>query len=229
MFRFDYDLMRWIPFERKVAYTQRHEYYIDDDDIPEGLENVVVEDIILTAEQKSRLEQMKHVEDIGMDSLINYVMGNEIQMDNAVMVEVDKQAKTRKALLSSIDVSKVPSETLIEAGLTKELEDTEYFTVGELIMDEGVLYKVLQSHDKQSNWKPKVATSLFAKVLTSLDGTPKEWVQPDSTNAYKIGDKVLYKGVIWTSKINANVTIPDGDVPYNRYWTDKQTDKVKNK
>lgn len=229
MFRYDNDLKQWTPFGKLVSYTTKYEYYTDDDYIDTSLPDLIVAEIMLTDEQKERLERVKHIEDMGIEALTKYVMTEELPIDNPVMVEVDKQAKTRKALLASIDVSKVPSETLIESGLTKEWEDTEYFTVGEPIMDEGVLYKVLQSHDKQSDWKPKIATSLFAKVLTSLDGTPKEWVQPNSTNAYNIGDKVLYKGVVWTSKINANVTIPDGDVPYNRYWTDKSTDKVKNK
>ena len=31
-------------------------------------------------------------------------------------------------------------------------------------------------------------------------------------------DRVIYKDKIWTSKIDANTTIPDGDEPYNRYW-----------
>ena len=48
------------------------------------------------------------------------------------------------------------------------------------------------------------------------------WVQPTGAhNAYDIGDKVLYpdeNGQVWVSKINANTTVPDGDVPWNRYW-----------
>jgi len=40
-------------------------------------------------------------------------------------------------------------------------------------------------------------------------------------HAYKIGEIVHYpdiNGQLWRSKINANTTKPDGDVPYNRYW-----------
>ena len=215
----------WKSYDKKVTYTETVTAYENDTAQFDGKTNLVITKNVLTNEELERLEVIRH-KDMALKDVIEYVKTGVAQ---GQVIEADKQARARKALLASIDVSKVPSETLIEAGLTKEWEDTEYFTVGEPIMDEGVLYKVLQGHDKQSDWKPNVATSLFAKVLTSPDGTPKAWVQPNSTNAYKIGDKVLYKGVIWTSKINANVTIPDGDVPYNRYWTDKQTDKVKNK
>jgi len=29
---------------------------------------------------------------------------------------------------------------------------------------------------------------------------------------------VQYDSQVWESKIDANTTVPDGDVPYNRYW-----------
>jgi len=35
-----------------------------------------------------------------------------------------------------------------------------------------------------------------------------EWEQPDSTNAYQIGDKVMYEGVIYESVIANNIWSP---------------------
>lgn len=221
MFRYDYELNRWVSFKRKASYTMRHEFYVDDDEIDPTLPDLEVEDIVLTDEQNARLEAVKHTEEVSSTDIAKYVMTDELPIDNPVMVEADKQARTRKAILSTIDVATIPPETLMESGLTKEWKDTEYFTAGEPITNEGSIYKVLQSHAKQSDWTPELAPSLFAPLLTSPTGEVLEWVQPDSTNAYNIGDKVLYKGVVWTSLIDSNVTIPDGDVPYNRYWTDK--------
>ena len=71
-----------------------------------------------------------------------------------------------------------------------------------------VLYKVLQDHTSQSTWTPTAAPSLFAKVLTSTDGTPQEWQQPDSTNGYKTGDRVIYNGKVYESLIDNNVWSP---------------------
>ena len=71
-----------------------------------------------------------------------------------------------------------------------------------------VLYKVLQDHTSQSTWTPTAAPSLFAKVLTSTTGEPQEWQQPDSTNAYKIGDRVIYNDKIYESTIDNNVWSP---------------------
>ena len=71
-----------------------------------------------------------------------------------------------------------------------------------------VLYKVLQAHTSQQGWTPIAAPSLFAKVLIPQPDIIPEWQQPDSTNAYQIGDRVQYNGKIWESTINNNVWAP---------------------
>lgn len=82
-------------------------------------------------------------------------------------------------------------------------------SVGEYMQYNDKLYKVLQAHTVQANWTPDVAPSLFAEVLTDPTGeTIKDWVQPDSTNAYMKGDKVRYEGVVYESLINQNVWSP---------------------
>ena len=82
------------------------------------------------------------------------------------------------------------------------------YKTGDRVQYSDVLYKVLQDHTSQSTWTPTDAPSLFAKVLTSTDGTPQEWQQPDSINAYKIGDRVIYNGKIYESLIDNNVWSP---------------------
>ena len=72
-----------------------------------------------------------------------------------------------------------------------------------------VLYKVLQSHITQADWNPEAAPSLFTKVLIPDENTISEWVQPDSTNPYKKGDKVLFNGKTYESLIDGNVWSPD--------------------
>lgn len=75
----------------------------------------------------------------------------------------------------------------------------------------GVLYKVLQDHTSQASWTPDAAPSLFAKVLVSEDGTPQEWQQPDSTNPYNKGDRVLFNGKTYESLIDGNVWSPSAN------------------
>ena len=73
---------------------------------------------------------------------------------------------------------------------------------------EGILYKCLQTHLAQSGWTPIAATSLWTKVLIPDENVIPEWEQPDSTNAYMIGDKVMFEGEIYESLINNNIWSP---------------------
>ena len=63
--------------------------------------------------------------------------------------------------------------------------------------------------------KTDKAVSLFAKILTDPNGAILPWVQPDSTNAYKKGDRVLFEGKIYESLIDNNVWSPSA---YPQGW-----------
>lgn len=73
---------------------------------------------------------------------------------------------------------------------------------------ENILYRCLQSHNSQESWTPSAAASLWAKVLIPDPNTIPEWEQPDSTNAYQIGDKVMFEGKTYESLINNNIWSP---------------------
>ncbi len=83
--------------------------------------------------------------------------------------------------------------------------------------EDGVLYSVLQSHISQPTLTPSGSPSLFAKVLTSEDGTILPWEQPDSTNGYSKDDKVTHNGQTWISLVNNNVWEP-GVVGTESVW-----------
>jgi len=83
------------------------------------------------------------------------------------------------------------------------------YTAGQKVQYDGVLYTVLQPHTSQETWSPAAAPSLFAKVLIPDPTVIPEWEQPDSTNAYKKGDKVRYNGVVYESLIDGNVWSPE--------------------
>ena len=81
--------------------------------------------------------------------------------------------------------------------------------VGEYIQYQDVLYKVLQAHTVQEAWTPTNAPTLFAKVLIDPTGeTILDWEQPDSTNPYMKGDKVIHNGKTYVCTIDNNVWEP---------------------
>ena len=83
------------------------------------------------------------------------------------------------------------------------------YLVGDRVRYNNILYKCLQNHAAQENWTPEAAPSLWARVLIPDPDVIPEWVQPDSTNPYQIGDKVTYNGQIYESTIANNVWAPD--------------------
>ena len=85
---------------------------------------------------------------------------------------------------------------------------TGHYVSGEKYQYNSVVYVVLQDHDGQSQWTPDISPSLFARVLSPDPTVIPEWVQPDSTNPYMIGDKVTHSGKTWESIIDNNVWEP---------------------
>lgn len=84
------------------------------------------------------------------------------------------------------------------------------YEVGKRILYNDVLYKVIQAHTSQAEWTPVAAPSLFAKVINeTIDGSIPEFEQPDSTNPYMKGDKVLFNGKVYESLIDNNVYSPE--------------------
>ena len=81
--------------------------------------------------------------------------------------------------------------------------DTVY-EVGNRVLYDETLYKVLQAHTSQATWTPDVSASLFAKVLIPDPEVIPEWEQPNSTNTYKIGNKVTHNGKTWVSIVDNN-------------------------
>lgn len=95
------------------------------------------------------------------------------------------------------------------------------YTLGDRVRFEGVLYKALQTHTSQELWTPVAAPSLWAEVLAGQDNTEVgEWQQPDSTNPYNRGDRVLFNGKVYESLIDGNVWSP---AAYPQSWQEVTT------
>ena len=82
-------------------------------------------------------------------------------------------------------------------------------TAGQRVRYGGALYKVLTDHFTQADWTPDNAPGLIAKGLTDpVGGMILAWVQPDSTNPYMIGDRVIHEGQTWICTVDNNVWVP---------------------
>ena len=82
------------------------------------------------------------------------------------------------------------------------------YAEGDRVSYNATLYRCLQPHTAQETWKPDVSPSLWAKVLIPDPDVIPAWEQPDSTNPYKMGDKVTHNGKTWESYSDNNVWEP---------------------
>lgn len=125
--------------------------------------------------------------------------------------------KYRKAILASSEV--LEDKTAIEVPMLfpRWAAGIELVAHTRICGDDGRLYTVLQDHTTQEDWKPSETPSLFARVLIPDPEVIPDWEQPDSTNAYKLGDKVRHNGKIWESLIDGNVWEP-GTVGTEALW-----------
>lgn len=99
------------------------------------------------------------------------------------------------------------------------------YEVGKRVLYNDILYKVIQAHTSQAGWTPVAAPSLFAKVINeTIDGSIPEFEQPDSTNPYMKGDRVIFNGKVYESLIDNNVYSPEA---YPAGWKEVTSDTVK--
>jgi hypothetical protein len=89
----------------------------------------------------------------------------------------------------------------------------EYFTYGENSTGDPQLYKVVQSHTSQEDWKPNEVASLYEPIGLDSEGH-SIWSKPSgSHDAYNKGDIVNYNGTLYKSLIDGNVYSPEEHAP----------------
>lgn len=122
----------------------------------------------------------------------------------------NSKAKMREIVnaIISIRESATDEQALNSIALYPEWKADVGYTVGQRVLYNSVLYKVLQAHTSQADWTPDVSHSLFAQILIPDENVIPEWVQPDSTNPYMKGDKVTHNEITYESLIDNNVWEP---------------------
>lgn len=138
------------------------------------------------------------------------------KLDNIVK-ELEKGIKTVfETFVLSKDLNKEQKENILNQykpyQIGKNYAENEKFTYKDKV------YEVIQAHTSQTTWLPDSTPALYKEYLNveikNQDGSKTEVVaefkQPTGAHdAYKKGDKVLFKGKIYKSKIDANTFSPE--------------------
>lgn len=85
----------------------------------------------------------------------------------------------------------------------------EMFTYGVNEVGDPQLYRVVQEHTSQEDWKPNETSSLYTPIGLNNEGYPI-WSKPTgSHDAYNIGDIVDFNGKLYKSLIDGNTYSPE--------------------
>lgn len=124
-------------------------------------------------------------------------------MGNLVDLAIKLRPLIEKAATSLEDV-----DALEAVQLFPQWNESTRYKEGDRVRFQNILYKCLLNHIAQPTWSPISAPSLWAKVLIPDSEVIPEWEQPDSTNAYQIGDKVMFAGKTYECVIANNIWSP---------------------
>ena len=124
---------------------------------------------------------------------------NKYQLEQAV-----------RARIAAVDtaLNKLSDEVAIEViPLFKQWEPNHTYTINERLRDNDKLYRVVQTHTSQEDWRPADVPALYTEI--AKPGEIPEWRQPTGAqDAYMTGDKVRYNDDIWQSTVDYNTWEP---------------------
>lgn len=85
----------------------------------------------------------------------------------------------------------------------------EFLTYGVNGVGDPQLYKVVQDHTSQADWRPDITPALYVAIGLDEQGYPV-WSKPTGAHdAYNAGDIVDYNGKLYESLIDGNVYSPE--------------------
>ena len=85
----------------------------------------------------------------------------------------------------------------------------EFLTYGVNSVGDPQLYKVVQAHTSQADWRPDIAPALYVAIGLDDQGYPV-WSQPTGAHdAYNTGDIVDYNGKLYESLMDGNIYSPE--------------------
>lgn len=123
------------------------------------------------------------------------------------MITIEKARQLRK-LIEQTAVNLTDEEALTGIELFPVWKEYGAYQTGDRVRYSDTLYKCLQDHTAQADWKPSEAVSLWVRVDDPSIEFP-EWKQPTGAHdAYPKDAKVSHKGKHWISDIEANVYEP---------------------
>lgn len=175
-------------------------------------------DFIIFLKGDKRNESDSLLIELGLNEIAREASPNiAIDKLDTIVEQLKKEIKTVfETFVLSKDLNKEQKENILNQykpyQIGKVYEENEKFTYKDKV------YEVIQAHTSQTTWLPEATPALYREYLNvkiqNQDGSKTEVVaefkQPTGAHdSYNKGDKVLFKGKIYKSKIDANTFSPE--------------------
>ena len=143
----------------------------------------------------------------GIEIPTNIMLGTESNMEQAseqlrkalqmfAQTLTDEQAMEISTVYPAYEVGRAYSVDEMLTYVTNDVGDPQ-------------LYRVVQAHTSQEDWKPDATPALYTPIGLNPQGYPK-WSRPTGAHdAYNTGDIVDYNGTLYKSLIDGNVWSPE--------------------
>ncbi len=146
-----------------------------------------------------------------VDKTIEELQAEREAVLDAIENDMDILAMKRLLRILTADILQsdtVTSEQLADlATIYPQYRIGKTYIAGEVFALDSDLFKVIQAHTSQADWKPASTPALYGKFTPP--GQVAQWVQPTGAHdAYNTGDRVLFNGKTYESLINANTWSP---------------------
>lgn len=119
-----------------------------------------------------------------------------------------ERAKQLRPLIEKASKSLSDEDAYSAPELFPRWEVGKAYVIDDRISYDSKLYKCVQSHTSQEDWKPDITPALWTEVPDPSQEWP-EWKQPvGAQDAYEKGAKVSHNDKHWISEYDANVWEP---------------------
>ena len=156
---------------------------------------------------------------------------NALEETKAIVAKQNEDLKGLIGIIYSGELTDEQRESINSIYPTWEV-DTDY-SEGDVVNYDNSLYKVVQAHTSQEEWKPTDTPAIYTPYLNVNVETDEgdveiisDFKQPQGTHdAYAKGTKVVFNGSVYESTIDSNVYSP---TDYPQGWTlveDKSTEE----
>lgn len=143
----------------------------------------------------------------GTKGIVNIVIGTDTEEMKAA--EQSRKALQMYAQSLSDDEAMEIATMYPKYEVGKAYKEKEMLTYGANSVGDPQIYRVVQAHTSQEDWKPDTTPTLYTPIGLDEEGYPI-WAQPTGAHdAYNKGDIVDYNGTLYKSLIDGNVYAPD--------------------